>query len=51
MGFWGAIGSNNMLLYLAGLSGVPQELYEAADIDGASRGSGSGTSPGRSSPT
>jgi multiple sugar transport system permease protein len=35
MGFWGAVGSNNMLLYLAGLSGVPQELYEAADIDGA----------------
>lgn len=35
MGFWGAIGSNNMLLYLAGLSRVPQELYEAADIDGA----------------
>ena len=35
MGFWGAIGSNNMLLYLAGLSGVSQELYEAADIDGA----------------
>jgi multiple sugar transport system permease protein len=25
-----------MLLYLAGLSGVSQELYEAADIDGAS---------------
>lgn len=36
MGFWAAIGSNNMLLYLAGLSGIPQELYEAADIDGAS---------------
>ena len=35
MGFWAAIGSNNMLLYLAGLSGVSQELYEAADIDGA----------------
>ncbi len=35
MGFWAAIGSNNMLLYIAGLSGVPQELYEAADIDGA----------------
>lgn len=35
MGFWGAIGSNNMLLYLAGLSGISQELYEAADIDGA----------------
>ena len=36
MGFWAAIGSNNMLLYLAGLSGVSPELYEAADIDGAS---------------
>lgn len=35
MGLWSAIGSNNMLLYLAGLSGIPQELYEAADIDGA----------------
>jgi multiple sugar transport system permease protein len=37
MGFWGAIGSNTMLLYLAALTNVPQELYEAADIDGASR--------------
>jgi multiple sugar transport system permease protein len=37
MGLWAAIGSNNMLLYLAGLSNVPPELYEAADIDGASR--------------
>ena len=36
MGFWAAIGSNNMLLYLAGLSNIPPELYEAADIDGAS---------------
>ncbi len=36
MGLWAAIGSNNMLLYLAGLSNVPQELYEAASIDGAS---------------
>ena len=35
MGLWAAIGSNNMLLYLAGLSGVPQSLYEAANIDGA----------------
>ncbi len=35
MGLWGAIGSNSMLLYLAGLSSVPQSLYEAADIDGA----------------
>lgn len=36
MGLWGAIGSNNMILYLAGLSNVPPELEEAADIDGAS---------------
>ncbi len=36
MGLWAAIGSNNMLLYLAGLSNIPQELHEAADIDGAS---------------
>lgn len=36
MGFWGALGSNNMLLYLAALTNVPQELYEAADMDGAS---------------
>lgn len=37
MGIWIAIGGNNMLLYLAGLSNVPQELYEAAAIDGAGR--------------
>lgn len=37
MGFWAAIGSNNMLLYLAALSGVPPQLHEAASIDGASR--------------
>jgi multiple sugar transport system permease protein len=35
MALWAAIGSNNMLLYLAGLSNVPGELYEAASIDGA----------------
>lgn len=35
MGLWSSIGSNNMLLYIAGLSSVPPELYEAADIDGA----------------
>ena len=37
MGIWIAIGGNNMLLYLAALSNVPQELYEAAQIDGANR--------------
>ncbi len=36
MGLWAGIGSNNMLLYLAGLSNVPGELYEAAEIDGTS---------------
>jgi len=35
MAMWGAIGGNNMLIFLAGLQGVPQELYEAASIDGA----------------
>lgn len=37
MGLWAAIGSNNMILYLAGLSNILPEYYEAADIDGASR--------------
>lgn len=27
----------NMVIYLAGLQGIPQDLYEAASIDGASR--------------
>ncbi len=38
MALWAAIGSNNMILYLAGLTNIPQELYEAADMDGASAG-------------
>ncbi len=37
MGFWISVGGANMLLYLAGLSNIPQELYEAASIDGAGR--------------
>ncbi len=36
MGTWACIGSGNMLLYIAGISNIPQELYEAADIDGVS---------------
>ncbi|KKI89750.1 ABC transporter permease [Bacillus sp. SA1-12] len=35
MSLWG-IGPN-MVIYLAGLKGVPSSLYEAADIDGASK--------------
>ena len=37
MGIWTAVGGTNMLLYLAGISNVPPELYEAAEIDGAGR--------------
>jgi multiple sugar transport system permease protein len=37
MGIWTAIGGNNMLLYLAALTNVPRDLYEAAEIDGAGR--------------
>jgi len=35
MGLWAAIGGQNCILYLAGLQGIPQEFYEAAEIDGA----------------
>jgi len=31
---WGAFGANSVIL-LAGLKGIPKELYEAAEIDGA----------------
>lgn len=37
MGIFTAMGSNNMLLYLAALSNVPVELTEAATIDGATK--------------
>ena len=35
MGFWTLVGGMNMLYYLAALQGIPHELYEAAEIDGA----------------
>ena len=35
MGFWMGIGGNNMILYIASISNIPESLYEAADIDGA----------------
>mgnify|MGYP005856311843 FL=1 len=37
MGIWTAAGGGNRLLYLAGISNSPPELYEAAAIDGAGR--------------
>ncbi len=36
LGIWKGIGWN-MVMFLAGLQGIPRELYEAASIDGASR--------------
>ncbi len=36
MWLWTGMGGYNMILYLAGLQGVDPELYEAAEIDGAS---------------
>lgn len=32
---WTSVGGGRMIIFLAGLQGVPQELYEAAVIDGA----------------
>jgi multiple sugar transport system permease protein len=32
---WLQVGGNMMLIFLAGLQGIPQEMYEAASIDGA----------------
>ncbi|MBC7234764.1 MAG: sugar ABC transporter permease [Chloroflexi bacterium] len=32
---WNGIGGNRMLIFLAGLQGVPEELHDAASIDGA----------------
>ena len=35
MGLWGGIGGTRMIIFLAGLQGVPDALYDAAAIDGA----------------
>ena len=32
---WTSVGGGRMIVFLAGLQGVPEELYEAAEIDGA----------------
>lgn len=35
MGLWQGVGGVNMILYLAALQTIPEELYESASIDGA----------------
>jgi len=35
MALWGAIGGPTMVIFLAGLQGVPAEIHEAAALDGA----------------
>ncbi len=35
MGFWQGVGGVNMILYLAALQNISDELYESASIDGA----------------
>jgi len=32
---WGSVGGSRMVIFIAGLQGIPHELYEAAHIDGA----------------
>jgi multiple sugar transport system permease protein len=32
---WASVGGSRMIIFLAGLQGVPEELYDAASIDGA----------------
>ena len=34
---WGTFGGTRMIIFLAALQSVPQEMYEAAEIDGAGR--------------
>ena len=36
LSLWNTAGGSRMIVFLAGLQGVPQELYEASHIDGAS---------------
>ncbi len=35
MGLWIMMGGYNMILFMAALQGVPRQLYEAAEVDGA----------------
>ena len=35
MNLWATTGGGRMVIFLAGLQGIPQELYDAAQVDGA----------------
>jgi multiple sugar transport system permease protein len=35
MSIWMAVGGNNMIMYLASISNIPTDLFEAAEVDGA----------------
>lgn len=35
MALWAGAGGSTMIIFLAGLQGVPTDLYEAAEVDGA----------------
>ncbi len=37
LALWTSVGGTRMIIFLAGLQGVPEELYDAASIDGANR--------------
>ena len=37
MRLWGTIGGTQMIIFLAGLQGIPSELYDASSMDGANR--------------
>lgn len=36
MALWAGLGGNQMILYIAAISNISPDLYEAADVDGAS---------------
>jgi multiple sugar transport system permease protein len=35
LALWTSVGGTRMIIFLAGLQGVPEELYDAAKVDGA----------------
>ena len=37
IGLWGSVGGSQMIIFLAGLQAIPNDLYEVAAIDGAGK--------------